>query len=173
MAGEMDIKCIENLVKEAAVSYLQSENTDKDSPQKVKTRTSNLNTGTPVKEDKDNHGIPKLFLVMINEATKQLLEHQTNKYNEQREYFEDTLKRRDEYFEDKLKQKDEKISQLESYIDEIRNQVDATGQYSRRENLKIIGVPYDKNENVTEIVKEIAKHNGIELEDRYITQDNG
>lgn len=169
MASEMNIKCIENLVKEAAVSYLQSENADNDSPQKGITRASKLNTGTPVKEDKDNHGIPKLFLVMINEATKQLLEHQTNKYNEQKEYFEDELKRKDEYIEGKLKQKDEKISQLESYIDEIRFQVDATGQYSRRENLKIIGVPYDKNENVTEIVKEIAKHNGVELEDRDIS----
>ena len=148
MATEIDIKCIENLVKEAAINYLQSENADKDStPQKGnKTRNAKLDTGTtPVKDDKDDHGIPKLFLVTINEATKQLLEHQTNKYNEQKEYFDDELKKKDEYFEEKLKQKDDKISQLESYIDDIRNQVDATGQYSRRENLKIIGVPYDKN----------------------------
>ena len=122
-----------------------------------------------MKDVKDDQGIPKLFLVMINEATKQLLEHQTNKCNEQKEYFEDELKRTDKYFEDKLKEKNEKISQLESYIDDIRNQVDATGQYSRRENLKIIGVPYDKNENVNEIIKEIAKHNGVELEDRDIS----
>ena len=51
-----------------------------------------------------------------------------------------------------------KVSNLEKENTKLRQVVDDAQQYNRRDNLKIIGVRYKKDEDVIKIVKDIAKH---------------
>ena len=56
--------------------------------------------------------------------------------------------------------KDEWIKREEDLL----NQIDNIGQYSRRDNLKIIGVPALPDEDISQIVVDIVKHTGVQLE---------
>ena len=69
-----------------------------------------------------------------------------------------------------LKLRDNTIAEQKSEINELRYNIDCTSQFSRREHLKITGIPYEETENVNQIVKDLAKHTmGIELEDKDIS----
>ena len=52
---------------------------------------------------------------------------------------------------------------------ELRNQVDNASQYTRRDNIKIVGIPVTENEDVSKIVIAVAKHNGVNLEEKDIS----
>ena len=47
--------------------------------------------------------------------------------------------------------------------EDLLNQIDNLSQYSRRDNLKILGVPVTDGENINEIVVDIVKHTGVDL----------
>ena len=49
-------------------------------------------------------------------------------------------------------------------VNGILDQVDNIGQYTRRDNVKILGVPVTADENLSNITIDIAKHNGVDLE---------
>ena len=102
--------------------------------------------------------VPELNLVIGNEIVKQLLEFVEVKTNDLREEFND-----------KIKSRDAEISKLHSENLELRYQLDAASQYNRRDNLKIIGVKYDENENINQIVKDLAAHVGVPLDDKDIS----
>ena len=98
-------------------------------------------------------------MIMIKETIKQLIERQDNKFVDEREYYTNELKSRDD-----------RITKLESEARELRQQIDNVSQYNRRDNLKILGVPYNEAENVIDIVKKIALHTtGEALEDSEIS----
>ena len=76
--------------------------------------------------------------------------------------------------EDKLKLQRDEFKAIErgliDEIDDLRNQIDNVGQYTRRDNIKIVGVPKtDEDEDINKIVIEIAKHNGVDLEPQDIS----
>ena len=142
----MDLDCIYNLVKEAGEENLKSKKSE------ISTRGDN-------KTNKNPTNIPEFYLVMFKETIKQILECQDKKLVDEREYCNSELKTRDE-----------KITKLEKENRELRQQIDNVSQYNRRDNLKILGVPYDKDEDINQIVKDIAKHTtGETLEDSEIS----
>ena len=103
--------------------------------------------------------VPDAVMIMIKETIKQLIERQDNKFVDEREYYTNELKIRDD-----------RITKLESEARELRQQIDNVSQYNRRDNLKILGVPYNEGENVIDIVKKIALHTtGEALEDSEIS----
>ena len=95
---------------------------------------------------------------MIKELAKQLLECQENLRSEERAYFEEEIKKRDE-----------KITSLEEKASELRYQIDVTGQQSRKDNLKIIGVPYTDDEDTSKVVIELAEHLGVEIDEEDLS----
>ena len=84
---------------------------------------------------------------MIKELTKQLLECQENSRSEEQAYFEDEIKK----------------------ANELRYQIDVTGQQNRKDNLKIVGVPYSDDEDTSKVVKELAEHLGVEINDEDLS----
>lgn len=143
--SELDLKCIETLVIQAAENHIEHEE------KQGKTRSGKKNQG----ESTDGKAeIPKLTLVMFRELAKQLLEFQQNKFNDERENFEIEIKKRDD-----------KITTLEEKANELRYQIDITGQQNRKDNLKIVGVPYTDGEDTTKVVKDLAEHIGVEVTD--------
>ena len=60
-----------------------------------------------------------------------------------------------QYENDKVKWAKEK--------DDLLNQVDNIGQYSRRDNIKIVNVEYNDGEDVEKIVLDVAKDAGVNL----------
>lgn len=125
------------------------------------TSISNLVKGKAeevVKSTRSGGKLPEITLAITDELLKQMLEFVVVKVNEVREEVKDQLKK-----------KDEKISELQEENRELRYQLDASSQYNRRDNLKIIGVKYDKNEDVKKIVKDIAAHVGEPIEDKDIS----
>ena len=115
----------------------------------------NSNTG---RRDKGSVQSPDMTLAITDELLKQVLE-----------YVNVTVSELKEDYDDKLKAKDLKIGELQSENQELRYQLDASSQYNRRENLKIIGVEYKKDEDVKKIVKDIAAHVGVPIEDKDIS----
>ena len=66
-------------------------------------------------------------------------------------------------FEQKLAEKDVMISDLQKKVKDNYNSIDAQAQYNRSENIKIHGIAYKKDENTNEIVEEVAKYCGVEI----------
>ena len=136
-------------MKQADESYLH--NAEKQPGTKPATRKGKV-------DENEKQEIPKLFMVLLSELTKQILECQENKFKEEREFFEKELNK-----------KDVKIDQLVSEIKDLRYQIDLTGQQNRKDNLKIIGVPQVENENVNQIVIDLANHIGVDIEESDIS----
>ena len=126
--------------------------------------------------------VPKYILAMFEELTSQF----TNARDEQSVKHAQELKLRDTQvsdLNDKLIQRDEVISKLQKDqtdrdviisqrdkdITELQFHTDSLGQYNRRENIKITGVPYNANENLTEIVQSISNHIGVTVDNHSIS----
>ena len=63
-----------------------------------------------------------------------------------------------------------KIDELKAECADLRFGVDNASQYSRRENLKITGVPYAEDEDLRGVAKHIFKHTtGEDLDDKDIS----
>ena len=63
-----------------------------------------------------------------------------------------------------------KIDELKAENADLRFGVENASQYSRRENLKITGIPYSEGEDLKEVAKHIFKHtSGKDLEDKDIS----
>ena len=54
-------------------------------------------------------------------------------------------------------------------ISELQDTTDASGQYNRRDNFKIMGVPQQDDENLFEIAKSVTKHIGREISETEIS----
>ena len=101
-------------------------------------------------------------------------------------YFQGELKT----VKDENRSKDERINTLEKSHDEqareitrlqtvnkslkdanedLIYQVDAANQYSRRDNIKIFGIPFTKGENLFPIIKKTVNHLGVSLEEKDIS----
>ena len=97
--------------------------------------------------------------VLISSAVKELIERQDNANAE-------LVCSKNEEINHLKKQ----VQDLKNENNDLRQQIDDVAQYNRRDNLKIIGVPYKKDEDVLKIVKDIAKHTtGEELDDNEIS----
>ena len=62
-----------------------------------------------------------------------------------------------------------KVTNLETKVVDLRDQLDAASQYNKRDNLKIVGVPYNKDEDLDKIVKDVMRQNDVELKDEDIS----
>ena len=129
----MDLQCILNLVKEEADTLLKSKQAG----------TRNKDPAKTV----DPASI-EVFLVMIGKATEQLIEFYNSKMTDEREHVSNQLNTRDD-----------RINTLEKENAELRQNIDNIAQYNRRDNLKIIGVPYVDGEDVTYIVNKSKTYN--------------
>ena len=64
---------------------------------------------------------------------------------------------------------DNEKAELLNDIADLRNQVDNVGQYTRRDNIKLVGVPISDGEDVSQLVIDVVKHTGVNLEKEDIS----
>ena len=124
----------------------------------VKKRAEEFSKNSSRGRNKENVPVPDMTLAITDQLLKEMIELVNVTVSDLREEFDE-----------KLKDKDLKICDLQNENRELRYQLDASQQYSRRENLKIIGVEYKENEDVKKIVKDIAAHVGVPIEDKDIS----
>ena len=143
--SNLDLECINNLVLKAAKKHMESN--------VPKTR------GELEKANDQPVCDVSLVTIMIKEAVNQLIERQDNLR------FEDSNAKDVEITGLKGT-----IAKLQKENNELREIIEDTAQYNRRDNLKIVRVPYKKDEDIIKIVKDIAKHTtGEELRDEEIS----
>ncbi len=68
------------------------------------------------------------------------------------------------HLHDKLAEKDKEILDLKTTVQSLNEKVDSLEQYSRRNNIRISGVPECEGENTDEIVQSLAKSLGVEVD---------
>ena len=51
----------------------------------------------------------------------------------------------------------------------MRDQIDNIGQYTRRDNVKVMGIPKTDNENLPKILCDVVKHNGVDMSEDNIS----
>ena len=147
-----DLKCITNIVENTAKEYVSSDS-------QIPFRVKFLKSSKRGKNNEDESeivflNVPDLFSVIISETVKQVIERQDVKNKEEREFFESEIKKRDEI-----------IDKLQGEVRELQYQSDCSVQYSMRNNLKITGVKYEKEENVKEKFIQIVSDLGIEIQE--------
>ena len=162
----MDVECIMNLVKDFGAKYFsKSQNNTSDAVSLYGT-TINLRRGSKTEEQACYFNeYPPFMLEAMREQTKLILEYVSNDRKEMKEEYDRKLSDYDR----KLSEKDAVIADLKSELRTHRNDHDALANYSRRENLKIVGVKQEVGENTNEIVKEICKLAGTEITDADIS----
>ena len=64
---------------------------------------------------------------------------------------------------DRIEELEKANEKLAKDNDVLRNEIDNIGQYSRRDNIKIVGVPVETDEDLNQIVIDIVKHTGVDL----------
>ena len=142
-----DINCIMNQLKSAGDEQIKSDNANsgRSSRQKGKPDDGDENCLKEVPPY-----ILKCFKILVTNLTER----------------EDNLRKElEEKFDRKLAEKDEIISELEKKVRANHFNIDAQAQYNRSENIKIHGIEYKKGEDTNEIVKDVAKHCGVEIND--------
>ena len=112
-----------------------------------------------MKTHKTKTSSPDFVQFLISAAVNQLIERQDNSNAE-------LICERNE----KINKLEKQVSQLKNENSELRQMIDDVSQYNRRDNLKFIGVPYKKDEDVVKIVKDITKHTtGEDLDESEIS----
>ena len=104
-------------------------------------------------DDNKSHAT-KDTMVILKELVKQIMEYTDVNVQELR---------------DEIKARDVRIDDLVEENSELRYQVDALAQYNRRDNLKIVGLKYDKDEDVYAKVKEFTEHIGAPVKPEEIS----
>ncbi|CAL4061138.1 unnamed protein product [Meganyctiphanes norvegica] len=143
-----DVLCILNLLKAAGDEKLISDSSN--SGRSSRTKSSKPGDG----DDSCPKEVPAYILECFKVLVSNLTDREDNKMKELREEFEQ-----------KLAEKDVIISDLQKKVKDNYNSIDAQAQYNRSENIKIHGIAYKKDENTNEIVKEVAKFCGVEIND--------
>ena len=68
---------------------------------------------------------------------------------------------------------EKKIKDVESSLTKKLNDaldiIDNIGQYTRRDNIKILGIPKTENENLPQIFTDVAKHNGVDMKEEHLS----
>ena len=131
MAAAQDLLCIVNLLKQASDEVMTKRKTRAD---------QNKSDDSPICTLEH---VQALLRVVV----EQLIERQDNQKVE-------ITSSKDE----EISNLKEELSLVKKENSELRQMQDDAQQYNRRDNLKIIGVPYQKGENVVKIVQDIAKH---------------
>ena len=143
-----DVLCIINLLKSAGDEKLKSDISNSG-------RSSRNNKGT-------DDTFPKEVPAYLIECFRVLITNLTEREDNKRQ----ALK---EYFEGELAAKNRIISELQKKVKDNHYSIDAQAQYNRSENIKIHGIPYKKDENTNDIVKDVAKYCGVEINDQDLS----
>ena len=123
----MNLQCILNLVKDEADNHMKAK------------KAGSRNKDPTKIIDQANIDI---FMAMIGKVTEQLIEFYESKMEDERESVSNQFKIRDD-----------RIYELEQENVELQKNIDNIAQYNRRDNLKIVGVPFNEGEDVRDIVK--------------------
>ena len=150
-----DIVCIMNLLKEAGKEKLISDSVDLSSGRSSR---GSVSKNKQAADDCYLKEVPPYLLECFKVLLTNITERQDN-----------MIKDLKEEFEEKLKEKDEIISKLEKKVNNNFNNIDAQAQYNRSENIKIHGIPYKKDEDTNQIVKEVAKFCGVDIKDQDLS----
>ena len=143
MTSARDLECINNIMKATADDYAN----------KRKTR------GDQNKSEESPNCTTEYVQVIVSAVVKQILERLDGDKAE-------IMNSKDEI----IKNLEGKVSKLEDENKKLRQVDDDAQQYNRRDNLKIIGVRYQKDEDVIKIVQDIAKHTtGDDLNENEIS----
>ena len=142
-----DILCIMTLLKSAGDQKIISDNANSARPSRGKSSKHS-------EDDNSQKEVPSYIL----ECFKVLITNLTEREDIKRQELKDE-------FLEILAEKDAKIEELERKVKENQYNLDAQAQYNRSENIKIHGIEYNKGEDTNEIVKNVAKYCGVEIND--------
>ena len=122
----------------------------------------------------NNNGkpVPAYMNAMITALSTKLVDHNDMKIGELKVKHANDLQIRDDKIFDLQKtvtDRDTTISNLQKDNKEMLYQQDALSQYNRRDSIKLFGIPHNQTENINDIVKDVAKHLGVDLEDKDIS----
>ena len=106
--------------------------------------------------------VPEFMIQMLQHHTKLMMERQDSKINEA---VGDLVVK----YEEKLTEKDELITELKQNLRDTENKLDALGQYTRRENIRIEGIEYNEGENLKDILKDITETAGGTYEESNVS----
>ena len=81
----------------------------------------------------------------------------------------DDLTNRVSFLTEDNAKKDKIITELKKETTNLQHQADSSSQYTRRDNFKITGIPYEQGENLLEKVKSVTKHIGREIKEHEIS----
>ena len=155
-----DVDYVMNIVKAFGADYLSS-NVNNDSATLASKVTMKKGTKT---EAHTSHydSIPPFLLALMRSLTKVLLEQNMA-------VVEQVKQEKDKEMSELKTEFKNEIAELKNELRVCRNEVDSLANYNRRENVKIEGVEFEEGEDTNKIVKEIAKHAGIEITDADIS----
>ena len=126
----------------------------------------------------DNNGgkpIPKYIMAMFNEFSKGVIDIVSTLNWVDLKIKDDEIhecKEQISSLSEETVKSDRVISQLKKDNVELQYQADAVSQYTRRENIKITGIPYDPEETqekLIDIVKSISQHIGAPINEDDIS----
>ena len=123
-----------------------------------------------IKSDKNitRHQLVKAHTPMYEVIIKDILTYVDGKFDELKDELKSERDRNELLVAENVQLKS-KVIKLEDTLVNTRDQVDAASQYNRRDNIKIIGVPYEKDEDLDKKVKDIMKHCDVELKDEDVS----
>ena len=138
--SKMDFECIVNILNSKVDECMKQD------------------SGKTRKNSEENKSQMKDTMIIIKELVKQMMEYTDVKVQEVSEFFTDEIKLRDI-----------KINDLVEENCELRYQVDSLAQYNRRDNIKIVGLKYEKGEDIYQKVKDISEHIGAPIKPEEIS----
>ena len=140
MASASDVTLILNVAKQAGTDFISKDSRYSGSNAK-KTLTVNDSIA--------------LTAAMLKSVVKELLEKQAGDKEE---------------YNIELEKRDVMINAIRKENSDLKFDIDCASQYTRRENLKICGIPYVEGENLNQIAKDLYHHTtGETLDDKDIS----
>ncbi|XP_047523168.1 uncharacterized protein LOC125061680 [Pieris napi] len=156
----------------------RGQSTSPDKVQAAATRRNKKDTGLCDRfVSKDD--LQKLITEGINQAIDSKLGHFESlkmslfvEIREEINSFINPFLKKTECLREEVNQLKNDIQNNNSVIDELRCQINKQQQWNRMNNLEIVGLPQTKNESTRALIKTIAKHANVVLQDEHIEYAN-
>ena len=117
-------------------------------------------------KDKSSENSAFITIGMFRDMTKFVF----GKYNNEIINMMKTIKNEAQDERKLLKQEmDKKDENHTKQINYALDLIDNVGQYTRRDNIKIMGIPKTDDENLPQIFTDVVKHNGVDMKTEYIS----
>ena len=68
-----------------------------------------------------------------------------------------------------VKKVDDNYEEIQTKLNTLMDLIDNVGQYTRRDNIKILGIKHTENEKLPEFFCDVVKHNGVDMKEEYLS----